>query len=380
MTNDMDFDLSKPQQLLQQSAREFLARECSHEKVRALMESETAFDEKLWQGIADQGWTGLIVPEEFGGLGLGMVELAVVAEEMGRAVLPSPFISTLWAAALIARAGSEGQKAQYLEAISSGELKATVALVEASNSWNLEHVQLHAEKSGDNYVLNGRKDYVTDAGVANLIVTVARSGDDLVLLPVAAHSDGVTITLTPGIDATRKLYSVEFNGVTVPQADALETGYRAQEALEQATAIANVALCGEMVGGMQWVLDESVEYVKTRQQFGKPVGIYQAVQHRCADMVLQTESSRSAVYYAAWALSENDPSAKLAVSAAKAYCSEAGRLVGNNGIQVHGGIGFTWEHNLHLYYKRFKSSEIMFGDATFHRELIAHEIVDEPEK
>lgn len=376
----MDFDLSKPQQLLQKSARDFLVRECPPEKVRALMETDTAFDEKLWQALADQGWTGLIVPEEFGGLGLGIVELAVVTEEMGRAVLPSPFISTVWASALIDRAGSEGQKAQYLEAISSGELKATVALVEPSNSWNPEAVELQAEKSGTNYVLNGRKDYVTDAGVADLIVTVARSGADLVILPFAANAEGLTVTLTPGIDATRKLYTVEFKNVLIPQADALESGYRAKEALDQATAIANVALCGEMVGGMQWVLDESVEYVKTRQQFGRPVGIYQAVQHRCADMVLQTESSRSAVYYAAWALSENDASAKLAVAAAKVYCSEAGRLVGNNGIQVHGGIGFTWEHNLHLYYKRFKSSEIMFGDATYHREVIAQEIVDEPEK
>ena len=376
----MDFDLSKPQQLLQQSAREFFARECSHEKVRGLMNTDTAFDTKLWQDIADQGWTGLIVPEEFGGLGLGAVELSVVAEEMGRAILPSPFISTVWASAVIARAGSEGQKAQYLEAISSGDLKATVALVEASNSWNPDLVLLQTEKSGDNYVLNGRKDYVTDAGVADLIVTVARSGEDLVLLPIAANAAGLTITLTPSIDATRKLYSVEYHNVTVPQSDALETGYRAKEALDQATAIANVALCGEMVGGMQWVLDEAVEYVKTRQQFGRPVGIYQAVQHRCADMVLATESSRSAVYFAAWALSENDASAKLAVAAAKVYCSDAGRLVGNNGIQVHGGIGFTWEHNLHLYYKRFKSSEIMFGDATYHREVIAGEIVDETEK
>ncbi len=376
----MDFDLSKPQQLLQKSARDFFSRECSHEKVRGLMKTDTAFDEKLWQGIADQGWTGLIIPEEFGGLGLGIVELAVVAEEMGRAVLPSPFLSTVWAAALIERAGSEGQKAQYLEAISSGEIKATVALVEASNSWNADAVQLQAEKAGENYVLNGRKDYVTDAGVADLILTVARSGADLVLLPVPAKSEGLTITHTPSIDATRKLYSIEFKNVAIPINDVLETGYRAKDALDQATAIANVALCGEMVGGMQWVLDESVEYVKTRQQFGKPVGIYQAVQHRCADMVLQTESSRSAVYFAAWALSENDATAKLAVSTAKVFCSEAGRLVGNNGIQVHGGIGFTWEHNLHLYYKRFKSSEIMFGDATFHREIIASEIIDEPEK
>jgi alkylation response protein AidB-like acyl-CoA dehydrogenase len=376
----MDFDLSKPQQLLQQSARDFFSRECPAEKVRELMETDTSFDAKLWEGIADQGWTGLIVPEEFGGLGLGAVELAVVAEEMGRACLPSPFISTVWAAALIARTGSAGQKAQYLEAISAGTMKATVALLEASADWNAEAVQLKAERDSGNFRLNGRKEYVTDAAVADVILVLARSGDDLVLLPVARNAEGVTIALTPSIDATRKLYSVDFANVLVPEGDALETGYRVKEALDAATGVATVALCAEMTGGMQWTLDTTVEYAKTRLQFDKPIGIYQAVQHRCAEMVLFTESARSSVYYAAWALSENDPSAKLAVSMAKAYCSEAARETGNRGIQMHGGIGFTWEHNLHLYYKRAKSSEILFGDATYHRELIAKEVVDEPEK
>ncbi len=375
----MDFDLSKPQQLLQQSARDFFARECPAEKVRALMETETAFDEKLWAAMADQGWTGLIVPEEFGGLGLGVVELAVVAEEMGRACLPGPFLSTLWAAALISQAGTEGQRAQYLEAISTGKLKATVALVEETADWNPEAVQMKAESDGKNYRLSGRKDFVTDAGIADLIICVARVGNDLALIPVERHAAGLKITATPGIDATRKLYRLEFDGVTVAQDHALQLGYRAKDALDQATGIAVVALCAEMVGGMQWTLDTAVEYAKTRLQFGRLIGIYQAVQHKCADMVLMTESSRSAVYFAAWALSENDPSSKLAVSIAKAYCSDAGREVGNRGIQVHGGIGFTWEHNLHLYYKRAKSSEIQFGDATWHRELVAKQVVDEQE-
>lgn len=376
----MDFDLSKPQQLLQQSARDFFKQECPAEKVRELMETDTAFDAKLWEGISDQGWTGLIVPEEFGGLGLGTVELAVVAEEMGRACLPSPFISTVWASALIARTGSEGQKAQYLEAISAGTMKATVALQEASADWNPEAVQLKAERTGGSFRLNGRKEFVTDAAVADVILVIARSGDDLVIVPVSRNAEGVTVTLTPSIDATRKLYSVDFADVTVPESDALETGYRVKEALDAATGVATVALCAEMIGGMQWTLDTTVEYAKTRMQFDKPIGIYQAVQHRCAEMVLFTESARSSVYYAAWALSENDPSAKLAVSMAKAYCSDSARETGNRGIQMHGGIGFTWEHNLHLYYKRAKSSEIMFGDATYHRELIAKEVVDEPEK
>ncbi|MFN0124690.1 MAG: acyl-CoA dehydrogenase family protein [Blastocatellia bacterium] len=372
----MDFDLSKPQQLLQQSAREFFARECPPERVRELMASETAFDAKLWEAIADQGWTGLTLPEEFGGLGLGLVELAVVAEEMGRANLPGPFISTLWAAALINRAGSDGQKAQYLEAIGAGQLRATVAVLESSADWNPDSAKLRAGSDEKNYTLNGRKEFVTDADIADLIIVSARSGRDLVLLPVSRKAAGVNVIATPGADATRKLYAVEFSGVTVPVSDALESGWRARVALDYATGVAAVALCAEMTGGMQWALDTAVEYVKTRQQFGKVVGMYQAVQHKCADMVLLTESSRSASYFAAWALSENDPAARLAVSIAKAYCSDAVREVGNRAIQVHGGIGFTWEHNLHLYYKRGKGSEMMFGDATYHREQVARQVID----
>jgi alkylation response protein AidB-like acyl-CoA dehydrogenase len=375
----MDFDLNKPQQLLQQSAREFFARECPLERVRALMATETAFDEKLWQGIADQGWTGLLVPEEFGGLGLSLVELAVIAEEMGRASLPSPFVSTLWAAALIERAGSEGQRAQYLEKIANGELKATVALLEESADWNPAAVSLRAELAGKEYRLNGRKEFVTDAAVADLIIVVARSGEKLVLLPVEKGASGLTITATPGIDATRKLYALDLADVAVAEAEALAFGQHTQEALEAATDVALVALCAELVGGMQWTLDTTVEYAKTRTQFGKPIGVYQAVQHKCADMYVWLESSRSATYYAAWAVSENDPAAKIAVSMAKAYCSDAGREAGNNGIQVHGGIGFTWEHNLHLYYKRAKGSEIMLGDASYHREKLAQLVVDETE-
>jgi alkylation response protein AidB-like acyl-CoA dehydrogenase len=375
----MDFDLNKPQQLLQQSAREFFARECPLERVRELMAGQTAFDEKLWQAMAEQGWTGLVIPEEFGGLGLSLVELVCVAEEMGRACLPSPFISTTWAATLIERAGSEGQRAQYLEKIASGELKATVALLEETASWNPAAVAMRAEQNGKEYRVKGSKHFVTDAAVADLIIVVAQDDKGLVLLPVEKGASGLTFTATPGIDATRKLYSVDFDNVAVAAADALAFNPRPQEALEAATDVALVALCAELVGGMQWTLDTTVEYAKTRQQFGKPIGIYQAVQHKCADMYLWLESSRSAAYYAAWAVSENDPAAKLAVSLAKVYCSDAGREVGNNGIQVHGGIGFTWEHNLHLYYKRAKGSEIMFGDANYHRERLAQQVVDETE-
>jgi alkylation response protein AidB-like acyl-CoA dehydrogenase len=374
----MDFDLTKAQKLLQQSARDFFARECKPERVRDMMATDTAYDDGLWRAMADQGWTGLIIPEDFGGLGLSLVDLIAVSEEMGHACLPGPFLSTLWAAALINLAGAEGQRKQYLEPIAAGDMKATVALLEDGADWNPEAVGLRAEKAGKEFRLRGRKEFVTDAEIADLIICVARGNEGLVLAPVEKGAKGMKISATPGVDATRKLYSVEFEDVVAPEADALAFNTRTLDAVESATATAVVALSAEMVGGMRWTLETAVEYAKTRQQFGKAIGVYQAVQHQLADMFLMTEGARSAVYYAAWAVSENDPSAKLAVSIAKAYCSDAAREVGNRGAQAHGGIGFTWEHNLQLYYKRAKASEAMFGDANYHREEIARKVVDEP--
>src|SRR5215216_4967425 len=373
----MDFDLSKPQKLLKESARALLARECGPGRVRELMETETAHDEGLWRSMADQGWTGLVVPEEQGGLGLGLVEMAAVAEEMGRACLPGAFLSTLFAAALVGRAGSDEQRAKYLEPIAAGELKATVALLEEGASWDADAVKLGAARGGGDFSLTGRKLFVPDAGVADLIVCVARDGDSLALLPVERGAEGVSVRPMPSMDATRKLYEVGFEGVRVAGGAALGADGDARGALRGALEVATAVLCAEMVGGMHWVLDTSVEYAKTRQQFGRPIGSFQAVQHMCADMLLLTESARSAAYYAAWALTENDPKASGAVSVAKAYCSDAYREVANRGVQVHGGIGFTWEHDLQLYYKRSKSSETLFGDASFHRERLARLVVDE---
>ncbi|HYN84367.1 MAG TPA: acyl-CoA dehydrogenase family protein [Pyrinomonadaceae bacterium] len=373
----MDFDLSKPQKLLKESARALLARGCGPGRVRELMETETAHDDELWREFAEQGWTGLVVPEEHGGLGLGLVELAAVAEEMGRACVPGPFLSTLTAAALVARAGSDAQRAKYLEAVAAGESKATVALLEDEAEWDADAVRLEAARDpqGD-FTLTGRKLFVGDAGAADLIVCVARDGERLALLPVERGARGLSVRPTPSMDATRKLYEVTFDNTRVAAAEALGADGDARGALEGALQVATVALCAEMVGAMQWVLDATVEYAKTRQQFGRTIGSFQAVQHMCADMLLMTESARSAAYYAAWALTENDPAAPVAVSVAKAYCSDAFREVANRGVQVHGGIGFTWEHDLQLYYKRSKSSETLLGDARFHRERIARLVVD----
>ena len=372
----MEFDLSKPQKLLKDTAREFLSRHCNSKRVRELMNTETANDDELWQAMADQGWTGLVIPEEYGGMGAELLDLAVVCEEMGNACLPGAFQATLFSTALIDRAASQTQKAHYLEAIASGSLKATVAQLEETADWDLDAIKLKAVRDNGRMLVSGRKLFVPDAASADLLICVATNGESPVILPISKGAEGVEIKSMPSMDATRKLYEVGFNNVSVNGSDVFGADGNARGALVQATQAATVALCAEMVGGMQWILDTTVDYAKTRHQFGRPIGSFQAVQHQCADMLLMTESARSATYYAAWAVTEGVPNAGTAVSIAKAYCSDAFREVGNRGVQVHGGIGFTWEHDLQLYYKRSKAAETMFGDATFHRERIARAVVD----
>jgi alkylation response protein AidB-like acyl-CoA dehydrogenase len=237
-------------------------------------------------------------------------------------------------------------------------------------------VQLKARASGGAYLLDGAKLFVPDAGVADVIVVISRLEGELALFAVGRNTPGVTIRPMSSIDLTRKVYEIKFDSVRVPAEAMLASGPSAVEALGRARAMATVGLVAEMTGGMQRLLDLTVEYAKTRKQFGRPIGQFQAVQHQCADMLVLTESSRSAAYYGAYAIQEGIPEAPLAVSVAKAYASEAYRETGNRAIQVHGGMGFTWENDAHLYYRRAKVSEQMFGDATFHREVIAKLVVD----
>ena len=359
----MEFGLSESQQFLKDSARKFFAGECPSAEMRRLMETDTGYDAGLWLKLAEQGYTGIIFPEEYGGVGLGKVELMLLMEEAGRALLPGPFFSTVvLAGSILEAAGNHAHKEKYLAPICRGEVRATVAHVEASPSWNPGDVQLSAA----NGKLTGEKLFVTDAAVADFLIVVARNG--VFLVDSKAH--GLKISSMSGMDLTRKLYRVEFNSTPAEQ-----IGDTAE--LSSAFDIATAALAAELVGGMQRILDITVEYAKTRKQFGKPIGMFQAVQHQCADMYLETESARSAVYYAGWALEEKSPDAAIAVSIAKMYASDAARTVGNRGIQIHGGMGFTWENDLHLYYRRAKASETAFGDATFHRERIARMVIDE---
>ena len=358
----MQFGLSESQEFLKDSARKFFAGECPSAEMRRLMETDTAYDAALWSKLTHQGYTGIIFPEEYGGVGLGKVELMLLMEESGRALLPGPFFSTVvLAGSLLDAVTSPAQKKQYLAPICRGEVRSTVAIVEHSANWDTSSLEM----SSSNGKLTGRKFFVADAAIADFLLVVARDG----VFVVDAKARGLNISPMRGMDLTRKLYVVEFSNTPTEKISSSTN-------LSRPFDIATAALAAELVGGMQRTLDITVEYAKTRKQFGKPIGMFQAVQHQCADMYLETESARSAVYYAGWALEENAPDAATAVSIAKMYASDAARTVGNRGIQIHGGMGFTWENDLHLYYRRAKSSETAFGDATFHRERIAAAVID----
>jgi alkylation response protein AidB-like acyl-CoA dehydrogenase len=358
----MQFGLSESQEFLKDSARKFFAGECPSSEIRRLMETDTAYDAALWSKLTDQGYTGVIFPEEYGGVGLGKVELMLLMEESGRALLPGPFFSAVvLAGSVLDAVASPAHKKQYLAPICRGEVRSTVAIVEDSANWDLRSLEM----TSSNGKLTGEKFFVPDAAIADFLIVIARDG----VFVVDSKARGLRITPLQGMDLTRKLYVVEFSDTPAEKLAATSD-------LSRPFNIATAALAAELVGGMQRTLDITVEYAKTRKQFGKPIGMFQAVQHQCADMYLETESSRSAVYYAGWALEENSPDAATAVSIAKMYASDAARTVGNRGIQIHGGMGFTWENDLHLYYRRAKASETAFGDATFHRERIASAAID----
>jgi alkylation response protein AidB-like acyl-CoA dehydrogenase len=358
----MEFGLNESQVLLKDNARKFFAGECPMEEVRRLMETETAYDPALWSKMVEQGYTGVISPEECGGIGLGKVELVLLMEEAGRALLPGPFFSTVaLAGSVLDAVATPEQKKRYLAQICRGEARSSVAILEAGASWDPSDVQM----SGASGKLTGEKLFVPDALVADFLIVVARDGVFL----VNAGAAGMEIQPMQTMDLTRRVCSVRFS--STPAERLGDTA-----GLARALDVAATALVAEMVGEMQRTLDITVEYAKTRKQFGKPIGMFQAVQHQCADMYLETESARSAAYYAAWALEENTLDAAVAVSIAKMYASDAARTVGNRGIQIHGGMGFTWENDLHLYYRRAKASETSFGDSTFHRERIARLVID----
>ena len=373
----MNFGFNDEQELLRSTARKFFENECGSDTVRRLMETPEGISPDLWTKLAEQGWLGLVYPEAYDGMGLGLVDLVVLMEEMGRAVVPGPYFSAVLLGGLaIAEAGSEAQKKEWLPKIAAGDRRVALAWMEPSAQLGPAGVTLTGVEKGGKYTLSGTKLFVHDAHTADALVVAARTrpgagadGVSLFLLPKG--SKGLEVALLPTMDQTRKLCEVALSDVTVgPDALLGETG-AGWAPLARVLDRATVALCAEMCGGAQKVLDMTVEYAKIRQAFGRPIGSYQGVKHRAADMLVDVENSKSITYYAAWALDEGAAEAPLAVSMAKAYVSDAYRRVAAAGIQLHGGIGFTWEHDLHLYFKRAKGSEFTFGDATHHRERVA---------
>jgi alkylation response protein AidB-like acyl-CoA dehydrogenase len=337
------------------------------------METEDGYDPAVWKQMGEQlGLQGLIIPEDFGGSGYTYVELGVVLEEMGRSLLCAPYFSTVVLAAnTLIHSGDEAAKGEYLPGIASGETIATLAFTEPSGKWDEAGITLPATKSGDGWTLTGTKSFVLDGATANLILVAARTDKGVSIFAVDSGASGLTRTPLSTMDQTRKQAKLEFSNTPAKLIGTEGDGWKT---LSTVLDLAAVGLAAEEVGGAQKVLDMSVEYAKVRVQFGRPIGSFQAIKHKCADMLLEVESGKSAAYYAAWAAAEDNDELPVVASLAKAYCSDAYFHAAAENIQIHGGIGFTWEHDAHLYYKRAKSSEILLGDATYHRELLAQRI------
>ena len=369
----MNFAFSEEQEELRRTVRSFLEQKSPSAEVRRLMETTEGYDPDVWGQMGSQlGLQGLAVPEEYGGSGYGYIELIVVLEEMGRALLCAPYFSTVALAAnAVLHSGDDAAKKELLPGIASGDTIATVAFTEDSGRWDADGITMTAAKSGDGWTLDGHKMFVIDGHTANVVIVAARTDKGVSLFTVAGDASGLTRTALSTMDQTRKQARLEFSGVP---AKLLGTEGGGLDTLSRMLDLAAVALAAEQVGGAQRVLEMSVEYAKVRVQFGRPIGSFQAIKHKCADMLLEVESAKSAAYYAGWAAAELNEELPVVASLAKAYCSDAYFHAAAENIQIHGGIGFTWEHDAHLYFKRAKSSELLFGDPTNHRELLAQRI------
>jgi alkylation response protein AidB-like acyl-CoA dehydrogenase len=369
----MNFGFSEEQEELRRLVRRFLEEKSPETEVRRLMATTEGYDPAVWRQMADQlALQAMTIPEVYGGAGFGYVELLVVLEEMGAALLCAPYFSTvaLGANALLTSADEVAAK-QWLPAIASGDTIATLAITEDTGRWDLDAITTKATKKDGSWTLDGHKSFVIDGHTAGLILVAARSDAGLSLFAVDADAAGLTRTPLATMDQTRKQARLEFAGT--PAALVGRDG-AAGPGLEKTLQLACVALAAEQVGGAQRVLDNAVEYAKNRMQFGRPIGSFQAIKHKCADMLLEVESAKSAAYYGAWAAATDDEELALAASLAKSYCSEAYFHCAGENIQIHGGIGFTWEHHAHLYFKRAKSSELLLGDPAYHRELLAQRL------
>ncbi len=356
---------------LRQTVRRFLEKESAEPVVRALMETDRGYEARTWERMASElSLPGLVVPERYGGAGLGPVELAIVLEEMGKVLFCGPYISTaVVAAATLLHAADEATRKEILPGIASGAAIATLALAEESGHWDPEAIAMRAARDGSAYRLDGVKDYVLDGHLADVVLVAARTDEGLAVFRVDGGAPRLERRPEPPLDLTRKLARLEFSGTPATRVSGPGD---ASQAIRRVLALAASALAAEQVGGAQRCLDMAVEYAKTRLQFGRPIGSFQAIKHKCADLLVEVEFARSAAYAAAFAAAGDDEEElRAAAHLAKSYCSEAYFHAAGEGIQIHGGMGFTWEHPAHLYFKRARASSVLFGDPLHHRQKLA---------
>ena len=377
----MDFRFTEEQEELRAIAAAFLEEHSSPEAVRKAMETELGFDPGLWQQLATElGWTSVHIPEAYGGLGLGFVELAALLERMGEVLVCAPFFSSICMGAnTLLAAGSEKQKEEHLPAVAEGAARLALAHTGATGGPGSAAIDVEARVDGDALVLQGRHGYVLDGHTADVLIVAGRApgseGDaGITLALVPGDHAGVTRRALPTVDQTRRLAQVDLDAVRVPIDRVLGAPGEAGPALARALDLAAVAQSAEQVGGAQRCLDMTIAHVKEREQFGRPIGSFQAIKHKCADMMIAIEAARSAAYYAACAAADETDELSTCASLAKAFCSEAYFQCAAQAIQVHGGVGFTWEYDVHLHFKRARASESFLGEPAWHRERIAQAI------
>ena len=366
----MNFGFTEEQEFLRSTAREFLTNECPMTLVREIAENEPkGYRPDLWKQMAELGWVGLPIPEEFGGAGLGFVDLVGILEEMGRALLPSPFLANLQGTLAVLRAGTETQRKEILTRVATGDEILSFAITEEAGTENPEDLEARAEKSGSSYRLSGTKLFVPHAANADRLVVVARvGGDRLSMLLVDPKGEGVTVIPLESMDLTSRIAEVRFEGAPAELLGEESAGGPAWEWVRDRTL---VALSAEAVGGSEKALEDSVQHAKDRVQFGKPIGVHQAIKHKCADMLIEVEAAKAITQYAAWALDNDTDDAPLRAAMAKARACDAYHHCSRENIQIHGGVGFTWEYDCHLYLKRAKAIEVSYGAPAEHRERVA---------
>ena len=366
-----DFGYGEDQSILRREARRALESQCALETVRKVMETPSGYDEAMWKRMAEMGWLGLAVPEAQGGSDLSMVSLATLTEEMGRALLPSPFLGTLFATLVIREAGSAAQQKAWLPRIVAGDLKAAVATMEKESGWDLSVASATAEKKGDRIALSGAKHLVADAPSAGLIIGTFREPEGLSLFAVESGAEGVRVSPDLLVDQTRRSGCVEFSGVQVKDDARIGAPGSALATLSSVMPRMWTALAAEMAGGTDRILAITVDYAKVREQFGKPIGAFQAVKHPLVNVMVDVEMTRSLVYRAAAAIDHEPESAERLARMAKALASDTYANAVAKAVQLHGGIGFTWECDVHLFFKRAQWSKFALGDASHHRRRIA---------